>query len=149
MLVRRPDGGRRQNPRQGLYPRTVKLWRGVATAMGAGVLVLVSCAPLVDAVVNTTAPVPQATAPSAFGAPRSPAPAPGPCLQNAARCSNAGSLVSTGAPPGLALVLIGGAVIVDVALLRRLRRLRGAPGSLPSGRAALIMRPPRSLPAFA
>ncbi|HVA04365.1 MAG TPA: hypothetical protein VMU64_11555 [Acidimicrobiales bacterium] len=123
----------------------MRLWRCVATAVGAALLLLVACAPLAGA----AAPAPKVAAHSTLSGHRSPAPAPSPCLQNAAQCSNAGSLVTTGATLGSALILLGGPVIMPAALLRRLRRWRGAYGFLPSGRSALIMRPPRSLPAFA
>jgi hypothetical protein len=123
----------------------VKLWHWVATATGALLLVVVACAPMAGA----GALVPNGAAHSTPGGHRSQAPAPGPCLQNAAQCSNAGSLVATGATLGSALILIGGPVIIPAARMRRIRRSHGAFGFLPSGRSVLIMRPPRSLPAFA
>jgi hypothetical protein len=61
----------------------------------------------------------------------------------------AGSLVSSAATLGTNLLVVGGPVIVAARLLRRVRRSRGATGTLPPGALSLIMRPPRILPVFA
>jgi len=86
---------------------------------------------------------------SALGGHATRTPQPGPCLQNAAQCAGAGSIVTSGAPLGTTLLFVGGPALVAAALARRVRRRRGTSGLLPAGMRLLIMRPPRLLSVFA
>ncbi len=117
----------------------VRLWRGIAVALGAVALVLVAGAPLAIA----AARVPESAAHSTLGGHRSRAPEPGPCLQNAARCGGTGSLVAPGATFGLTLFFCLGWAVVPAVASRLVRRSRSGSGALPDGSLAMVMRPPR------
>jgi len=112
--------------------------------MGAVTLVVVA-----SASVAMAAPSPATNAShSTAGGHAAQTPRPGPCLENAAQCAGAGSIVASttlGAP----LLIVVGAAIIAAAPACRVRRRRRESGLLPDGRPLAIMRPPRSLPAFA
>jgi len=111
----------------------------MAVALGAVALVLLSGAPLAMAAPR----VPESAVHSTLGGHRSQAPEPGPCLQNAARCGGAGSLVAPGDPLGLTLLLCLGLAVVPAVASRPVRRSRRCSGALPDGSLAMVMRPPR------
>jgi choline dehydrogenase-like flavoprotein len=99
-------------------------------------------------VAMATSPAPANASHGTLGGHATQTPRPGPCLQNAAQCAGAGSIVASSAL-GAPLLVVGGAAIIAAALARRVRRRRRESGLLPDGRPLVIMRPPRSLPAFA
>jgi hypothetical protein len=119
--------------------------RQVAVAVGAVTLVVVASASLAMAGPAARSDAARST----LGGHAAPAPQPGPCLQNAAQCAGAGSVVASGATLGTAALFVGGPAVVAAALARRVRRSRRASGQLPDGMPLVIMRPPRLLSVFA
>jgi len=115
----------------------------MAVALGAVALVLVAGAP--PAI--SAAPVPESAVHSTLGGHRSRAPEPGPCLQSAARCGGAGSLLTPGTTLGLTLLLCLGWAVVPAVASRLVGRSRSGSGALPDGNLAMVMRPPRVLSA--
>jgi hypothetical protein len=126
------------------YAYGVGFVRRLAVGLGAVTLVVVAS---VSVAMASPSAAPD-TAPTTLGGHATPTPSPGPCLQNAAQCAGAGSIVASttfGAP----LLVVGGAAIMAAALARRVRRRRRQSGLLPAGKRLAIMRPPRLHPAFA
>lgn len=118
----------------------VRLVRPLAVSVAVAALVLVASAPM--AVAGTRAP--DSAAHSTLGGQGAPSPQPGPCLQNAARCGGAGTLVSPGVALGASLLFVLGWAVAPLVPWRFSRRSRRAFGALPDGSPALVLRPPRS-----
>lgn len=113
-------------------------------AVAAATLILMASAPVANAGAVVSRGVVQS---SLDGAP--PAPARGPCLQNAAQCQGAGALLASGVPTDATLLVVLTSVLSLVLLPFLARRARGAAGLLPDGDPIHVMRPPRVLSVFA
>jgi hypothetical protein len=113
--------------------------------VGAAALVLMACGPLV----STATVVSESAFHNTRGAKPPQTPARGSCLQNAAQCTGAGSLLASGVATSAALLIVLGPALNPVALVGRARRARRGVGILPEGDPAHVMRPPRLISVFA